>query len=82
MTGKETPSFQTRVNNIPCGVVIDYFHLGKPYPYEDANPFDSTEIEFHLIDRKGYRAEWLEMLLTSDDEDRIRCEAITNYTKS
>jgi len=78
---KETPSFKTRIHNIPCGVVIDHFYLGDSYPYAGAVPFESTEISFHIIDRKGYRAEWLEAFLTPEEEDRIQVEAITNYTR-
>lgn len=45
--------FDTRVNNIPCQCHVIYYlsPIGKHTP---------AEFEFTLLDRKGYRAEWLD----------------------
>ena len=69
----------TTVDGIPCGVVIDEWTAGRDWIQHtfpgagpgDCEPPEPEEILFHLVDRKGYPAEWLERKLTSLDEDRI-----------
>lgn len=76
-TKREHPDFLTRVHNIPCGVVIDSY-LSVPHwrgPIEqcpsDLDYYGYNEIEYHIIDRRGYPAPWLERLMTADDKARI-----------
>ena len=67
--------FTTTVSGIPCQCVVTDFTQSKParitnlpeHSYEE----EPTEIEFSLLDRKGYPAKWLERKLTDDDEQRL-----------
>ena len=77
-----SPTFETTVNGIPCGVVVEYYHaatkgniLALP---EDCYPDEPSEFEFYLVDRGGYRAEWLMSKLTDNDIERLENE----YTKN
>lgn len=78
---------ETRVAGIPCRVVIDYFYHQPPFrgsPYRcdsDLDYFGYTEVEWHLVDRKGYPAPWLERKLTRADEDRIRAELLKRVSE-
>lgn len=67
--------FETRVAGIPCGVVVMEY---RDNPGWSSNPAmvepDDREFEFILIDRKGYRIEWLERKLTECDCRRIENE--------
>lgn len=53
----------TRIAGIPCGIVITYFsparynNWGHP---DNRLPDDPGEVEFFVVDRKGYPAAWLE----------------------
>jgi len=38
-----------------------------------------TEMEWELLDRKGYPAKWLENKLTDDDIERIESEIAAHY---
>jgi hypothetical protein len=72
----ETAHFNTEVSGIPCGVVVDFYREGLPmritgWGFGDADPPEPAEMEWHLIDRKGYRAEWLERKLMPDEVARI-----------
>lgn len=54
-----------RVSGIPCGAVITNYIAGVPMlitgsGFGDAEPPEPEEVEFFLIDRKGYPAKWLE----------------------
>lgn len=52
-TEKISPDFEMRVRGIPVGVKI--------------TGYDDEEIDFMLVDRKGYRARWLEDKCTDSD---------------
>lgn len=63
--------FDTRVAGIPCQVEVTFYSAGYPgsrYGNRgEGIPPEPEEIEFRLLDRKGYRARWLEKKL---DEHR------------
>lgn len=63
---KHVADLSTRVAGIPCGVVVQDFEKHH----------DGYEINFILVDRKGYRAGWLEDKMTEDDRDRINLAII------
>lgn len=67
--------FETRVAGIPCGVVVLEYRDASGW---SSNPEmvepDDREFEFILVDRKGYRANWLERKLTECDCKRIESE--------
>jgi hypothetical protein len=71
---------ETKVNGIPCQVRVDFFKHVKGDDRAD-NPFDFDgyyDIEFTLLDRRGYPALWLERKLTNADRDRIEQEIIND----
>lgn len=78
--------FPTFVSGIPCQCEVT--HATRYVPMQvygpgmaDANPPEEAEFEFNLLDRKGYKANWLESKLTDKDRERlyeefaILCEA-------
>ena len=73
------------VCGIPCIIgVIDYTSVKGSYSYNapsDMDYYGYTECDWELLDRKGYRANWLAKKMTSRDEDSIN-EAISNYMES
>lgn len=83
---KESPHFQTTLSGIPCGVVVDDFvHVPQSHnsPHlcaSDADYYGYTQIDFHLLDRKGYPAPWLASKLTPQTITTLE-EEITIYQK-
>lgn len=76
---RERADFKTRVKGIPCGVVVDSFNVVEPqgkFADSDLDCYGYTEIEYHLLDRKGYRAKWLENKMTDKDKDLIEIEIL------
>jgi hypothetical protein len=79
MSKRETADVETEVRGIPCGIVVDSYTAPRPayigkFPgagFGDAEPPEPEEIEWHLVDRKGYRADWLESKLNEQDERDI-----------
>ena len=68
--------FQTKVCGIPCTVVVTLYRKAVPMRIYgsgmgDCDPPEPEEFEFHLLDRKGYSAQWLEVKLTPADEQQI-----------
>lgn len=55
--------FTTTIAGIPCGIAIDHYtperinNRGHP---DNREPDDPAEVEFTVLDRKGYPAKWLE----------------------
>lgn len=70
--------FSTRIAGIPCICrVLDYSPEKPAYTFGEfgeAIPADPEEFDFELLDRKGYKAQWLENKITDDDEIRLRDE--------
>ena len=69
---KHKANFDTTVSGIPCGVVVTHFLKVHPDRGADSDwdYYGYTESEWFLVDRKGYKAAWLEKML--DDDDKIR----------
>ena len=77
---RESGDFDSNVQGIPCQVVIDSCTVVKGSFSRNA-PSDLdyngySEIEFHLLDRKGYAAPWLEKKMIIEDIDRIEREIL------
>ena len=73
-----------RVAGIPCIVAVTNFHRQRamgPTADSDLDCYGYTEVEYELLDRKGYRAAWLEKKVTSNIEDDIK-QAIINDMES
>lgn len=70
------------VAGIPCRIgVVDYEAYVPAYtsgPPEYCYPSEGGTADFHILDRKGYRAKWIERKLTSRMEDDIQ-EEIFNH---
>ncbi len=76
---RHTPDMETTVRGIPCGVVVSYYSPPRPmaitgWGFGDAEPPEPEEIEWFLIDRKGYRADWLEAKMSERDRGEITSE--------
>lgn len=68
-------NLQTRISGIPCQIEVTSYYPAtsmKWYRNGDCAPPEDEEIEFRVLDRKGYPASWLERKM--DEEDRIRIE--------
>ena len=62
-------TFETKVAGIPCQCQVT---STTPYiPATFWEPAEGGDFEFNILDRKGYRAKWLEAKLTSADYDRL-----------
>ena len=74
-----------RVCGIPCIVgVTDYEGYTPAYisgPPENCYPAEGGSGDFEILDRRGYRAKWLEKKMTAQDEDAIQ-ELIFDYMEN
>ena len=76
--------FETTVAGIPCGVVITSYSGARPWRQHtfsgagpgDCDPPEYEEVEWLLVDSKGYPARWFEEKLNDNDVTRITCECI------
>ena len=76
---KYEADFETHVCGIPCGVVVERFIDVPPNPNSWDSPDDYygyIEIEWFLIDRKGYKANWLRNKMSKDDVDKLENEIV------
>lgn len=76
---KEQADFTTTVRGIPCGVVVDRCLVVKGQGMRAASDFDCTgfaEIEWRLLDKKGYPARWLQKKMTDSDKEKLEIEII------
>lgn len=73
---------ESSVAGIPCLIgVSTYLHVKGSFSYHapsDLDYYGYEEIEFDVLDRKGYAAPWLERKLTDDDTARIE-ESISEH---
>lgn len=69
---KQPYDIETTVVGIPCKVKVTY--TTKYIPESYSGPAEGGDFEFELLDKKGYRARWLEKKLTKDDVERIEKE--------
>ena len=68
--------FDTRISGIPCQINVRSFTPYAPMcitgsGFGDADPPENEELEYEVLDRKGYRAKWLESKITPNDNERI-----------
>lgn len=67
--------FETTVCGIPCGVYVERYcpeEVIRGCMSQRIDPPDPEEIEFRILDRKGYVAEWLEAKMSDKDFYKIR----------
>ena len=69
------------IKGIPCIINVTYYHHQKgSLSYNapsDLDYYGFTSIEFDVLDRKGYKAPWLERKLTEDEIERIEREIVS-----
>ena len=76
---------ETQIQGIPCLVDVTTFTLVKPWPHgahtcpSSDDYYGYTEIEFDVLDRKGYKAAWLERKITDLDKERIKEDVLNAY---
>jgi hypothetical protein len=76
-----------RIQGIPCQIGVTSYYYQKPFggsPHlcdSDWDYYGYTEIEYDVLGRKGYLANWLSKKITSNDEDNIE-KAIKEYFQS
>lgn len=81
MSAAVSGDFDTRVCGIPCQVKVDCYINVKPqgrYADSDWDCYGYTEIEFTLLDRKGYKAAWLQNKMSKSDIEKLEEEIIEN----
>ena len=76
---------ESRVAGIPCIIGVTHFESVKgSFDYHADSDWDYhgyTECEFEMLDRKGYKAKWLESKITQDDESEIESIIIKHFEK-
>jgi len=81
---RECADFETTVAGIPCGVVITSYSGGRlfrQHTFAGAGPGDcdapeDEDVEWRLVDSKGYPAAWLEEKMDDRDVAGITFECI------
>lgn len=67
----------SKVAGIPCIIgVTEYNECKGSHSYDapsDLDYYGYTEMEFDVLDRRGYPAAWLERKLDDSERDRIEC---------
>lgn len=69
---------EVRIQGIPAIAKVTYYNKVKPWRGSaqtcdsDWDYYGYTEIEFDVLDRKGYPAAWLERKMSREDEDAIK----------
>ena len=73
--------FSTQVHGIPCQCQVKYFAPARRYTGHgnEGHPPEKGDFAFELLDRKGYRASWLEKYLKDDDRQRLLDEYEASY---
>lgn len=76
--GRWLDDFETTVAGIPCTVVVTRYYPGHPMVREGpmCGPEEGPDVDYILLDRKGYVADWLHKKITKNDEERIYEEAV------
>mgnify|MGYP001097107250 CR=1 FL=1 len=67
---------ESTVKSIPCKIrVDDYYKVKGSYSYNAPSDFDYRgyeEINYTVLDRKGYEAPWLEKKIDELEDERIK----------
>lgn len=82
---KYIAEIETTVAGIPCLIGVTDYERYRPAfisgPPEDCYPAEGGYGEYDLLDRKGYRARWLERKIT-DRIDRELQDKIFEYMEN
>lgn len=73
--------FNTRVGGIPCKCHVTHYSTGSPMQVYgsgmgDCEPPEPEEFEYELLDRKGYRAEWLDRFVNDQLSHQLHSEFV------
>ena len=72
MTGAQ---IDIKIQGIPCIAEVTHYTPADPgcitAAPENCWPPEPAEIEYEILDRKGYKAAWLERKATQQDHDEI-----------
>ena len=74
---KHEATFETTVAGIPCGIVVTNYNEVKGDKgtwASDVDYYGYVERDFFIVDRKGYKAPWLEKKVTDKIERRLCAE--------
>ena len=80
---KQSIDLESSISGIPCGIHVESCTVvppfrGSPYACDSADDYYGyAEIEFTVLDRKGYPAPWLANKLTPAETRRIEDEILT-----
>ena len=68
--------FDSHIAGIPCQIEVTTYRPPerKIVTCTTIDPPDPGEVEYEVLDRKGYPAEWLARKMTREDEQRIEDE--------
>lgn len=76
-------TFNHRIKGIPCQIEVTYFHYQPPYvgsPHKcdsDSDYYGYTELEYSVLDSKGYEAgDWLVGKIDGDERAAIESAAL------
>ena len=69
---KSAYDFESQVAGIPCKVRVIYHTPYVPASYN--SPAEGGDFNFQILDKKGYRAKWLEAKVTERDVERLAVE--------
>lgn len=82
------PKFESTIDynicGIPCLIGVDRYvsvpgYLGSPqHCWSDLDYYGYSEMEYQILDRKGYLAPWLERKITPEIKDGIEM-TITDF---
>ena len=70
-------TIESRISGIPCLIgVKDYFKQEAQGRRADSDwdCYGYSESDWDVLDRKGYKAKWLEKKLTSKEEEKINTQ--------
>jgi hypothetical protein len=75
----------SQIQGIPCLIDVTRCHVVKgSFNYNapsDLDYYGYHEIEFEVLDRKGYKASWLERKMTEDDIEKIEAQILEQYNR-
>lgn len=75
----------TKISGIPCKVGVKECHVvpswrGSPWTCDsDMDFYGYSDVDFEVLDRKGYPANWLAKKMTPSDIRRIEALILKDY---
>lgn len=79
MNKKYIALVESNICGIPCLLGVTYYHSQKPNYSSwdsDVDYYGYTEMEYDILDRKGYPAKWLERKVTPEIKEKIEIDIV------